>query len=80
MDNSIWSLTDWIIIMNRIDREARRRTRYEPRNLEFAMEALLRISAAMAVSLAMQEAGRAVEAGYRRYLRRRVWVTDAVAS
>ncbi len=77
--DSIWSLGSWICLLNEIDREARRRTSYEPRNLEFTVEALCRVTAAMAVSLALTEAGRAVEAGYRRrYLRRRIWVTDAV--
>lgn len=75
-----WSLADWMYLLSRIDGEARRRTRYEPRNLEFTVDALCRISMAMAVSIAMLEGMRAVEAGYRRYLRRRVWVLDAIAS
>ena len=75
-----WSTGAWVQMMDTFEAEARRRCRYDVRSDEFTVYALLRITAGMAVSVAVYEGVKAVEAGYRRYLRRRVWVTDCIAN
>jgi len=80
MDNGGWSTGAWVQILDTFEAEAKRRCRYDVRKDEFTVYALLRITVGMAVSLAVYEGTKAVEAAYRRYLRRRVWVTDCIAN
>ena len=80
MNDSDWSVGAWVQILDAFEREARRRCRYDVRSDEFTVYALLRLTTGMAVSLAVYEGCKAVEAAYRRYLRRRVWVTDCITN
>lgn len=76
----VWDSPTWAQVIDTFDKEARKRCYYDVRRDEFVVYALLRLTCGMAASLAMLEGVRGIEAAYRRYLRRRPWVCDAVVN
>ena len=78
--NGTWSMALWTHMVDSFEHEARRRCSYDVRRDEFVVQALIRLTTGMAASLALVEGVRGIEAAYRRYLRRRAWVCDAITN
>lgn len=75
-----WSVGAWADMLDTFEAEAQRRCRYDVRRDEFIVHALIRLHTSMAISIAVAEGVRGIEAAYRRYLRHRRWVTDCIAN
>ena len=80
MSGNGWNTGAWVSLLDTFEAEAQRRCRYDVRKDEFVVCALIRITTGIAVSLAVAEGIKAIESSYRRYLRRRKWVADAIAN